>query len=1104
MREATIRSLSKSVHKLLLKDFTPSSSTLWFDGAATLQKRFAHQSRGLSSSKARAKFEAVVQEINLLMDSMELSVAPPRSKIRRLVLLINKNLKPKWIGTRTFSRETKDMLVSTLHQEYGWRARVVQGETDVELARKATTGLITIVSRDSDMYFHGAEIFVRFDMKQKVYKMYRLQDILDTLEITQDIWRAAAVVSQNDFDPHLPGQSFYKNLQSIISLSCLDGPGSPETKTPELVHQYCRHFGLDVHFFDKSLDIFYHHHEDADSSALSASNAEIDETVHNLLLRSAKLLNRFKRFSSNSLFNIKPFESPRHYQDLHKNNDPVSAPKKRKTESIIVAPITHQQQSATPTNTGARRKTSVQRDPSGRSSRNIDTITDPSHNNQHRRRSSGRMVKDVMNGRYPMRTIIPGTLRTSLSRGLAAMLPSTNARDRNLICNHIVATMDFLAKANSDLLRVGGEVVFHFIMKMLEKFPSLSPEDVAGRRERFSFLIDEDRKGFFEAIVIGFYRWDSSPYYSQEESRRAGAEAISRYRYLRLEHDPITTRSRFGITAAVLTQISRRLSDSIKSHVFMYGAELKKRVQVWNPAFANSSDGQAMLTSINSQGRSHQHDQVSRHFILNSLLPHPQRLAWLPCRKFTDGFFHITEAQFLASLFIRNSGTSYERGTVLISPDNKELPSLLSEADARTQDTIANQLLDHPPGTPQYTAIKEQFKDHLKGALLTPKDYQLWNTTAPPLTTRKKFMLTGDISTNGVELRVLAFKLVEDKSGGVRQPGAATPGISTTTASLQGGSHKLGNVETEEILASDWAKRLDTTITGSRAAPDPVQGGLENDDDGGVEEILASGWAKRLETTTTRSRAAPDLVRGGLDDIDDGEVERIMESVTLELGSYQPFPRAPLSHTGKKIYLRDVLPDYEAINNLIHPPDGCVIFTLDPGLKNPGTSVAFDSTRPDLAWNVSIPSAPFQTVQDSFNRRQARRRSGIRHVLSSLPLIQTPQIQDSKFIFGWTALRQSLVTRITKGMDVEQQLRSSYGSRSYKRDLKDRSTALRSELDRAASAIIRSAFKVPRNVSKSDRYSMLRKPRALGIGDGEFRSWNGACSFYSRLIEALV
>ncbi|KAG0241428.1 hypothetical protein BG011_003526, partial [Mortierella polycephala] len=105
---------------------------------------------------------------------------------------------------------------------------------------------------------------------------------------------------------------------------------------------------------------------------------------------------------------------------------------------------------------------------------------------------------------------------------------------------------------------------------------------------------------------------------------------------------------------------------------------------------------------------------------------------------------------------------------------------------------------------PQYARSKLEFKDLIRRSLQRPEKYQEQIDKSEPGQPRQKYVLTGNLSTNGYDLRVMAYKLTESRrstpptmimDAGITESGNAfsEPARPIPTVEAQSKSHCLNN-----------------------------------------------------------------------------------------------------------------------------------------------------------------------------------------------------------------------------------------------------------------------------------------------------------------------
>jgi hypothetical protein len=184
-------------------------------------------------------------------------------------------MKKCWRGARIIDPFIKSALPDEL-KKLGWSVCRCQGEADICIGHKAALnpGMVVAASADSDLLFHHLKILLRKDPKTHTFKELKLDDILSTLDISQSQWIVAAIVSNNDYSAHVPGQSFSKNLTTLRSYADVDDP-------LQLLACYCEFFNIHPDRYKQSVDIFLSKSETLIEEL--SSNDEIDNKMKELV-----------------------------------------------------------------------------------------------------------------------------------------------------------------------------------------------------------------------------------------------------------------------------------------------------------------------------------------------------------------------------------------------------------------------------------------------------------------------------------------------------------------------------------------------------------------------------------------------------------------------------------------------------------------------------------------------------------------------------------------------------------------------------------------------------------------------------------------------------
>ena len=136
-------------------------------------------------------------------------------------------------------------------------------------------------------------------------------------------------------------------------------------------------------------------------------------------------------------------------------------------------------------------------------------------------------------------------------------------------------------------------------------------------------------------------------------------------------------------------------------------------------------------------------------------------------------------------LFLNGKNTSYRRGANMLwangscgsassSSSSLNPPSALQQKCLKTKIVFNSEdvstikeartaLEKMEAKDPQYASSKLEFKDLIRQSLQRPEKYQEQIDKSEPGQPRQKYVLTGNLSTNGHDLRVMAYKLTEGR-----------------------------------------------------------------------------------------------------------------------------------------------------------------------------------------------------------------------------------------------------------------------------------------------------------------------------------------------------
>lgn len=289
--------ISAAIDTTLLRKFSKDQGILHFDGPKTIQKTYAHEKREKSRIGAIAAFvhkaSSVLSHIANLQSQVNLITAagnpkPTKNQILRVVKIIRGPLLKAWINTKAMSHKDWRALGGQLSSK-GWTVHACSGEADVCIARHAEEEQedTVVASGDSDNVFHGAAYVLRKSPRGGQFFSYDIGAVLGTLGISYQQWQAIAVLSENDYDPKLPGQSFATIVETIR--------GMPEKlSSNSYVDEYCSTRSVDRTLFKNSVKVFIENKEDRAAGGVSENNGSklVDHLMMHVVNEISKLRQR--------------------------------------------------------------------------------------------------------------------------------------------------------------------------------------------------------------------------------------------------------------------------------------------------------------------------------------------------------------------------------------------------------------------------------------------------------------------------------------------------------------------------------------------------------------------------------------------------------------------------------------------------------------------------------------------------------------------------------------------------------------------------------------------------------------------------------------------
>ncbi|GJJ77078.1 hypothetical protein EMPS_09437 [Entomortierella parvispora] len=641
-------------------------------------------------------------------------------------------------------------------------------------------------------------------------------------------------------------------------------------------------------------------------------------------------------------------------------------------------------------------------------------------------------------------------------------------------------------------------------------------QDHAGERSGLfnNILLKKHRDPFFQRLLKRLLKWDwdSNSTNATSQGSMAADKIFDDYFKLtqsQRKEAPFKKEDQDICDKTFVEQCARTLSDMVGEHVFKYTLELKSRVILHNPSWSSSARGKKFLDSVNEKGVSLMHDRLSLHAIMNWLIPAGAQIKILPQVGFTDGFFALTERQLVSCilkgirvanpmyrtlnkvfgnkggaekntqdevgrlsffLFLNGRNTCYRQGTnVLWAKDysgtssSNPLPTLQQlplrdmmffESDAIAEFEQASEGLGTNANAPGYEDLKKILKDVIGKGIHSPEHYQHLIDIAAPKVKRPKYVLTGDISTNGYDLRVMAYKLTEKKRRAL-PAASSTPNVADPATSSLLAIEVGANASSELFTDPDLISR-----TPALDLPPSVEGQSSS-------EMLPS-----VSMPDVASTAAP---------------------AWSTAPSIEGWP-----------YVAEAFNSQEKINKLYRdnagPQTGIRVLCLDPGVACTATGTLVHSNYPEVAINLTIPRGSRDIIDNRYRKEQSARKIkegipdiearlvALKPVEARLVLVKPTDVkttdpnnldQGMKDVPVAASVKKdtdSLNTAMKAAVHEYEEtvkahiisqakessaLRNFYGTKKFKRDKYDYREAIRHDLDKSSTAILNMRHCVP-------------------------------------------
>ena len=189
----------------LFKIGSKETMVLYLDGQPAKEKTMTHDRR------KKAQADAVGKAQKLLVHFEERITKSQRVR-KQLFASIGKQIRKAFY----WSLDDRKEFASFLEQN-GWRVRIASTEADVKIARDTVPGDI-VVTTDSDLLFYGTINTVIRPISKGRFLVYRIEDILNKLQLSRVQWTVLGIVSRNDYNHNVPSLGVESNYKIISGL----------------------------------------------------------------------------------------------------------------------------------------------------------------------------------------------------------------------------------------------------------------------------------------------------------------------------------------------------------------------------------------------------------------------------------------------------------------------------------------------------------------------------------------------------------------------------------------------------------------------------------------------------------------------------------------------------------------------------------------------------------------------------------------------------------------------------------------------------------------------------------------------------------------------
>ncbi|KAG0034384.1 hypothetical protein BGZ83_004202, partial [Gryganskiella cystojenkinii] len=332
---------------------------------------------------------------------------------------------------------------------------------------------------------------------------------------------------------------------------------------------------------------------------------------------------------------------------------------------------------------------------------------------------------------------------------------------------------------------------------------------------------------------------------------------------------------------------------------------------------------------------------------------------------------------------------------------------------------IRNAMENMRASDPQYAVSKIRLKDLIRSCMQQPERYQAQIDNAAAGELRRKYVLTGDLSTNGYDLRIIAYKLTEGK-GSSQLTTSATSNVVASSSSQSGSGPFDINVET-------------ASTTGMSVGSQPAPGRTDITPQPSIEMNWNLDPSGNEEQATSESQHTPAST----------------PTTTTTSNTAVPWSTAPCIKGWP--YITDRFGTQEQVDLLHENTDGPQIGTrslcIDPGVACTATATLIHSGYANDNINLSIARGPRDVIDKRYRKEQSKLKvdAGIPEIEARLvPLkpvevmtLREDPISTETMEKAVQEYQSSVLEHILSRATESSALRAYYGGEKFKKDKYD-------------------------------------------------------------------